>query len=300
MEIETLVETRHKCSEGPHWDADNNRVLFIDIFGKTCTTVDLETKKVKVVSGMTETVSAVVPKAGSKDEVVLCHGQKLEFLNLETGNRETIAHLDPESDSRLNDAKCDPAGRLWAGTMGPEASPGNVEKEKGSVFCLDEKKNVTRKFDKVNIANGLAWSLDKKIFYYIDSLLRTVDAFDYDVETGEIKNRRTAIDVKSFEPFEYIPDGMCIDAEGMLWVALFNGGKLIRCDPNTGKKVSEICLPVTQTTSCCFAGPELDVMIVTSASLISDEEYEKQPKAGNIFRIKNVGVRGVPGISYVC
>jgi len=182
--------------------------------------------------------------------------------------------------------------------MGPEASPGNVEKEKGSVFCVEKDGSLSTKFDKVNIANGLAWSSDHKTFYYIDSLLRTVDAFDYNVETGEIKNRRTAINVQSFEPFEHIPDGMCIDAEGMLWVALFNGGKVIRCDPNTGKKLSEIVMPVKQTTSCCFAGPNLDQLIVTSASLLSEEELNQQPKAGNVLRIRNVGVCGLQGVSY--
>eukprot|EP00794_Sanderia_malayensis_P017423 gene17423-19167_t len=299
MEIEVLVAKRHHCAEGPHWDHENKRLLFIDIFGKTCTTVDLDSKKANEISGMTETVSAVVPRAGYKNQVVICHGNKLEFLDLESGKLELIAQVDKNADNRLNDAKCDPEGRLWAGTMGPEASPGKVTPEQGSVFCLDEKQNITQKFDKVNIANGLAWSLDRSTFYYIDSLLRGVDAFDYDVQTGEIKDRRTAIDIKSFEPFKYIPDGMCIDAEGMLWVCLFNGGKVIRCDPNTGKKISEIKMPVTQTTSCCFAGENLDQLIITSASLLSKEELDKQPSAGFIFRVKNIGVHGVKSTSYV-
>lgn len=299
MEIETLVAHRHICAEGPHWDHESNRLLFIDIFGKTCSAVDLDTKEVKVVGGMSETVSAVVPRASSKDEVLICHGPKLEFLNLQTGKLQLVAHLDQNTDNRLNDAKCDPAGRVFAGTMGPESSPGNVAPEKGSVYCLDEKHNVVKKFDKVNIANGLAWSLDNKTFYYIDSLVRRVDAFDYNIETSELQNRRTAIDFKNIEPFEYIPDGMCIDAEGMLWICLFNGGKVIRCDPRKGTKISEILLPVKQTTSCCFAGPKLDQLIITSGSvMLSEEELKQQPLAGSVFRIKDVGVCGVQGVSY--
>ncbi|XP_065051526.1 regucalcin-like [Rhopilema esculentum] len=298
MEIEVLVNQRYQCGEGPHWDHANNRLIFNDISGKSVTVVDLETKEAKRVDGMPDTVSAVVPRASNKDEVVICHGQNLEILNLETKQREIIAIVDEGTENILNDAKCDPVGRLWAGTMGPEASPGNVDPEKGSVFCLDKDRKISKKFDKVNIANGLAWSLDQKTFYYIDSLPRKVDAFDYDVATGEIKNRRTAIDVKKFEDFAHITDGMCIDEEGMLWIALFNGGKVIRCNPNTGEKLSEILLPVKQTTSCCFAGPNLDQLIVTSASSLSEEELKQQPEAGFVFRIKNVGVRGVQAVSY--
>eukprot|EP00112_Aurelia_sp_Birch-Aquarium-sp1_P000956 Seg1093.2 transcript_id=Seg1093.2/GoldUCD/mRNA.D3Y31 product=Regucalcin protein_id=Seg1093.2/GoldUCD/D3Y31 len=298
MDIEVLVNDRYQCGEGPHWDDANNRLLFNDIFGQNVTVVNLETKEARKVGGMPETVSSVIPRASNKDEVVICHGRNLEILNLENGKREVLAEVEKGTENRFNDAKCDPVGRIWAGTMGPEASPGNVDREKGSVYCLDKDKNIKQKFDKVNIANGLAWSADHKTFYYIDSLPRKVDAFDFDVSSGEVKNRRTVIDVQSFEPFAHIPDGMCIDAEGMLWVALFNGGKVIRCDPNTGKKLSEIIMPVKQTTSCCFAGPNLDQLIVTSASLLSEEEFKKQPKAGCVFRISKVGVTGTKGVSY--
>ncbi|XP_006881073.1 PREDICTED: regucalcin-like [Elephantulus edwardii] len=151
--------------------------------------------------------------------------------------------------------------------------------------------HVEKYFDQVDISNGLDWSLDHKILYYIDSLSYSVDAFDYDLQTGQISNRRN---VYKLEKEEQILDGMCIDVEGKLWVACYNGGRVIRLDPQTGKRLQTVKLPVDKTTSCCFGGRDYSEMYVTSArDGMNPESLLKQPEAGGIFKITGLGVKGI-------
>jgi len=296
MKVEVLVARRLKCGEGPHWDDKNNRLLFVDITGKKCFVFDWETKEVKTLEGMAKNVHAVIPRESNKDEVIICHGLNFEVLNLKTAEREVIAEVD--QGSSINDAKCDAAGRIWAGTFSENATDDNPNPRKGAMFCLDKNKVVTKKYAEVETSNGLCWSPDSLKFYHADSIPRIVSAYDYNLETSEVTNKTVAIDVNKLEEEKKFPDGMCIDAEGMVWVALFNGWKVIRCNPNTGEKLSEIKMPVKQPTSCCFAGPNLDQLVITSASIVPDDEFEKQPLAGSVFIVKDVGVRGTKMVSY--
>ena len=158
------------------------------------------------------------------------------MLDLATGRR---AHIeDPEDhlpDNRFNDGKCDPAGRLWAGTMAIDESHGA-----GALYCLHPDLTVHRMVPNVSVSNGLAWSLDQKTMYFVDSPTRRIVGFDYELESGSIDNARTIFDVPEGAGF---PDGMTIDAEGHLWVALWNGGRVLRVDPAAGAISDEIVLP---------------------------------------------------------
>ncbi|XP_031228079.1 regucalcin [Mastomys coucha] len=186
--------------------------------------------------------------------------------------------------------------RVAVGTMAEETAPAVLERHQGSLYSLFPDHSVKKYFDQVDISNGLDWSLDHKIFYYIDSLSYTVDAFDYDLQTGQISNRRI---VYKMEKDEQIPDGMCIDAEGKLWVACYNGGRVIRLDPETGKRLQTVKLPVDKTTSCCFGGKDYSEMYVTCArDGLSAEGLLRQPDAGNIFKITGLGVKGIAPYSY--
>ncbi|XP_053773556.1 regucalcin isoform X4 [Desmodus rotundus] len=187
--------------------------------------------------------------------------------------------------------------RVTVGTMAEETAPAVLERHQGSLYSLFPDHHVEKYFDQVDISNGLDWSLDHKIFYYIDSLSYSVDAFDYDLQTGKISNRRS---VYKLEKEEQIPDGMCIDAEGKLWVACYNGGRVIRLDPQTGKRLQTVMLPVDKTTSCCFGGKFYSEMYVTCARDGMDPEgLLRQPKAGGIFKITGLGVKGIPPYPYV-
>ncbi|KAB0338481.1 hypothetical protein FD755_025241, partial [Muntiacus reevesi] len=188
--------------------------------------------------------------------------------------------------------------RKWkkGSTMAEETAPAVLERRQGSLYSLFPDHHVEKYFDQVDISNGLDWSLDHKIFYYIDSLSYSVDAFDYDLQTGKISNRRS---VYKLEKEEQIPDGMCIDVEGKLWVACYNGGRVIRLDPETGKRLQTVKLPVDKTTSCCFGGKDYSEMYVTCArDGLDSKGLLQQPEAGGIFKITGLGVKGIPPYPY--
>lgn len=193
--------------------------------------------------------------------------------------------VNPESDvpgTRLNDAKCDAAGRLWAGTMAIDESP-----ERGTLYRIDADGRVVPMVRKISISNGLAWSADGATMYYVDSPTRRVDAFDFDLATGAISGRRTVIRIT-----DGFPDGMCVDSAGNLWIALW-GGWCVAChDPRTGARLAEVRLPVEAVTSCCF--DDADGLWITTASRDLDAAgHQAQPLAGGIFHAR-VGITGPP------
>ncbi len=211
-------------------------------------------------------------------------------------SRETgmsAVYANPEAGlpgNRFNDGKCDLQGRLWAGTMSM------IETERaGSLYRVDADGNVSRHLSPVGISNGLAWSVDSRTMYYIDSPTRRVDAFDYDAETGGISNRRPAVELVAGMGF---PDGMTIDAEDKLWVALWEGWGVGRFDPATGKMLVKVEVPAARVTSCCFGGSDLEDLYITTASRdLTAAEREKQPDAGGIFAARP-GVRGTPSVRF--
>ncbi|XP_033109590.1 regucalcin-like [Anneissia japonica] len=290
MAVEVVVRNCGKLLEGPHWDSASDTLLFVDISGRAVHRYDPNTGKNKTVQ-LGENVGAVVP---TKDGRLLIAGRHtFSYLDWESGKLEPIAAVEPDKpNNRFNDGKCDPMGRFWAGTMGPEERPAEVLLHQGTLYCLHTDLTVKPHFDQISISNGMAWSLDHKTLYYIDTLLEYVDALDYDKETGEIKNRRHIIHAPVEEG---LLDGMCIDAEGMLWIAMFQKSRVNRYNPNTGEKLQTIMFPATNITSCCFGGPNYDVLYVTaSAEGLTDGELKEQPLAGSVFKVTGLGVRGLP------
>jgi sugar lactone lactonase YvrE len=223
-------------------------------------------------------VGFVVPRDGGG--FVIGTERGLAVWDHEEGGLTWIAN--PEQDkpgNRFNDAKCDPRGRLWAGTMAMDESA-----EQGALYRADAR-GVKRMLERVSISNGLAWSPDGATMYYVDSPTRRVDAFDY--RDGEISNRRTVITLD-----DGFPDGMCADADGNLWVALWGGWGVACHDPCTGGRIAKIALPVEAVTSCCFG--EGDALFITTASRDLDAAGRgRQPLAGGVFRA-HVGVGGMP------
>jgi len=188
---------------------------------------------------------------------------------------------------RYNDGKCDPAGRLWVGSMGME--PPN--RYKASLYRLDQDLSITRILDSITVSNGICWSLDKTKMYYIDTPTGKVKVFDYDDQTGGISNGRTAVEIPDGMGG---PDGMTIDSEGHLWVCLW-GGSCVGCfDPETGELLKRINIPAKNITSCAFGGKDLQTLFVTSANTgMSPEDAEKYPHAGGLFAVE-MDVKGVP------
>lgn len=176
--------------------------------------------------------------------------------------------------------------------MAEETAPGVRARRQGALYTLFPDLSVIKQLDQVDISNGLDWSLDHRTFFHIDSLAYAVHAFNYDVHTGKIVCPRL---VYHLEEEERMPDGMCIDAEGKLWVACIDGGRVIRIDPETGKRIQTVRLPTSRITSCCFGGKDYAEMYVTSAYDGLDEAtLAKEPQAGEIFKITGLGVKGIP------
>jgi sugar lactone lactonase YvrE len=278
--IEVVTAAGAELGEGPIWDARSSRLAWVDITARRLHLTD-------TVSGATETievplaVGAVAPRAAGGFVAALQDG----FWVVGDGPARRIAAI-PEARPglRFNDGKCDPAGRFWAGTMAYDEALGA-----GALYRLDPDGEALMVLGEVTISNGLAWSLDGATMYYIDTPTQRVDAFSYDPMTGEIEDRRPEIHVP---PEAGAPDGLTIDADGGLWIALWGGSAVHRYLEGRLERV--IGLPVSQPTSCCFGGAGLDELYITSAwQGLSPDARQAQPLAGALFCVRP-GVRGVP------
>jgi sugar lactone lactonase YvrE len=286
MNIEARLELDAKATlgEGPCWDARRRLLYWVDIEEGMLHIYDPARREDRAIN-LRQPIGSVVTRKSGGVLLALKHG--FYALDPET---ETLEHLrDPEAhlpENRFNDGKCDPAGRFWAGTVAKGAAPGG-----GSLYCLGADLTVDKKVEGASISNGLAWSSDERVMYYVDSLTRAVSTFDYDKASGEIANRRVVIRIPGVMG---LPDGMSIDEEGMLWIALWDGAMVGRWNPASGKLLGEIPLPVSRPTSCVFGGENLDELYITSARYGLDEmALAEQPLAGGIFKCKP-GIRGGP------
>jgi sugar lactone lactonase YvrE len=199
--------------------------------------------------------------------------------------RELARVEDDRPGNRFNDCKCDPAGRLWAGTMSGEHAPGEA-----SLYRLVPGGQIECVITGTTISNGLGWTPAGDRMYFIDSTAQRIDAFDYDAGTGEIAGRRTFARI---DPSDGKPDGMTVDSEGGIWVALFAGGAVRRYGQD-GALEAHIELPVTNPTSPVFGGPDLRTLYVTSARHeLSEEQLAAEPLAGAVFALEP-GVTGLP------
>ncbi|KAI1899544.1 hypothetical protein AGOR_G00062880 [Albula goreensis] len=294
VKVECVVKEKSLIGEGPVWEERDGTLLFVDISGKRINRWNPETNQTQIMK-TEKFVGAVVPRKSGG--YIMAEGTRFAAVDWEKQTTTTIAHVDSDrANNRFNDGKVDPMGRFFAGTMAMEVQPAVLERKQGSFYSLNLDHTVVKHFDQVDISNGLDWSLDHKILYYIDSLSYMVEAFDYDIQTGKICNRRK---VYSLEKGEGIPDGMCIDIEGKLWVACYNGARVLRIDPHTGKRMDTVMLPVDKTTSCCFGGKDYSELYVTSAYQGMDQEdLARQSEAGCLFRVTGLGVKGIPPNSF--
>ncbi|HEX7265431.1 MAG TPA: SMP-30/gluconolactonase/LRE family protein [Candidatus Dormibacteraeota bacterium] len=283
--VEVVVAAGAELGEGPMWDARSGRIAWVDILARRIHLTD-------PVTGATESietpfhVGAIAPRANGGFVAALQDG----FWVVGDGPPRRIAGV-PEARPglRFNDGKCDPAGRFWAGTMAYDQARGA-----GALYRLDAIGRPTLVIDGVTISNGLDWSLDGRAMYYVDSPLQRIDAFDYEPSTGEISDRRAVVRVV---PEMGTPDGLTIDADGGIWVALWGGSAVHRY--LDGRLDRVITMPVSQPTSCVFGGADLDELYVTSAwEGLSDSDRRAQPLAGALFRVRP-GIRGRPTRSYL-
>lgn len=269
--------------EGSLWDVDNQKLLWVDILDHKIYAFDPKTGSNKGFDLKQDIGTVVITESG----LVAFAGQNgIGYLNPKTG--DITGGPQPEKnnpDIRFNDGKCDPRGTFWAGTMAYDCENGA-----GTLYEFDSKGNYKKKIERITISNGLVWSSNRTKFYFIDSLTYEVHQYDYNEITGEIKNKKI---ISTIDKSIGLPDGMAIDSEDHLWIALFGGGKVIRVNPKTGNIVFEVILPVPKITSCAFGGADLDELYITTACYqMNSEVLEKYPLSGSLFHVK-VPFKGV-------
>lgn len=294
------VAVKDACStigEGPHWDEASQTLYYVDIEDKSVSRWNSVTGGVQKIK-LEKTIGFVIPS--KKGDVIIGLGQTIARLEWDTKKVTVLHEVDQDKSTRFNDAKCDPWGRIWAGTMGLEKQSAVVEKEQGSLYCIDTDGSIKKHVDKVSISNGLAWSADHQTMYYIDSIPRCVYAFDYDIDSGSPSNQRIVVQLPpDTERTLGYPDGMAIDNEGKLWVACFYAGRVARYDPETGKQIQTVEIPGLRTTSVCFGGKDYDDMYVTcSRHWCTLDELSKFPLSGSVFRVTGLGIKGCPSVMY--
>jgi sugar lactone lactonase YvrE len=284
--VELAVDAHCQLGEGPAYFYD--RLWWVDILGKRIHEYDPKTGEHHAHIYSVQ-VTAVVPRQGGG--FVLATEDGFALLDHMGGKMEFV--MDPEKHlpgNRFNDGKCDPRGRLWAGTMAREGAP-----QAGALYVLGQNLIAEHRVPHVSCSNGLAWSSDGRTMYYIDTPTGTVDAFSYEPETGAIANRQPVIRIPDGNGY---PDGMTIDAEGKLWVATWDGWSVLRCDPVTGNILEKIPVPVAQVTSCAFGGPNLSDLYITSARAgVLSDDIEQQPHAGGLFRLRTT-THGLPTVAF--
>ncbi|GAB3913608.1 SMP-30/gluconolactonase/LRE family protein [Larkinella knui] len=282
---EVVLDHACQLGEGPVWDAEKKRILWVDILPGEIHSYDPGRGEHRIFK-TGQMVGAIALRSSGNFIAALQNG----FHEISLENETVTPIANPEvhlPENRFNDGKCDPAGRFWAGTMALSEEPGA-----GALYVLNADNSVSVKVENVTCSNGLAWSLDHRLLYYIDSPTRQVVAYDYDLHSGTITNKRVVI---QFEEEDGFPDGMTIDEKGMLWIGMWDGWKVARCNPNTGERLQQIDLPAARITSCTFGGDSLDDLYITSAKTgLSQQELAEQPLAGCLFVVRNTGIKGLP------
>ncbi|MDA4123582.1 MAG: SMP-30/gluconolactonase/LRE family protein [Thaumarchaeota archaeon] len=285
---EIASNIRAELGEGPSWDAEKKVLYWVDISGGVVYVHTPNDPNDKLVQRVKD-VGCVVPRKGGGLAVASQHALYGLDLQGKTLTPLTEQVETDKAENRFNDGKCDPAGRFWAGTMDGRPTRSPI----GAFYVLEKGRKLKKVLSDITVSNGMGWSPDNKTMYYIDSPTRKVSAFDYALSTGEIKNRRTVVDFAQTQQ-QGNPDGMAVDAEGMIWVAHWGGGRVTRWNPSNGKLLDTIIIPADQSSSCCFGGDNLDELYITSARKgIDPKLLAAKPLTGALFVVKT-GVRGLP------
>jgi sugar lactone lactonase YvrE len=285
MQAELLLDAQAALGEGPAWDAATQTLYWVDILAKR---IHLQRDGRDNFLQLDEYVGCVAPRRGG-GLIATLHAS---FATLEWAAPKPtfLARVEEPASNRFNDGKCDPAGRLLAGTMDMgEKNPS------GNLYSLEAGKPPRVLISGVTISNGLAWSPDYKTFYYIDTPTRQIRAYDYNLDTGDLSNPRVAVQVPASMGW---PDGMTSDMEGRLWVALWGGSRVARWNPLSGRVEAEVSVPALQTSSCVFGGPRRDILFVTSARVgMVASALAQSPLSGGVFQIQTQ-TEGMPTFAF--
>jgi len=273
-------------AESPVWDTRGRCLLWVDIDTGRVHRLDPRTGADTATAVGVPVGAVAVRRAGG---LVLAAGRGFAFLDEAAGTldwRWTGGRGD-----RMNDGKCDPAGRFLAGTLTVAQTPGAA-----ALYQLAADGTVTTLIGGVAVSNGLGWSPDGSLLYFADTPLERVDVLDYDAADGAVSARRPFADLRDVPGR---PDGLTVDAEGGVWVAMARGGRAVRRFTPDGRLDHLVELPVPLVTSVAFGGRDLaDLYVTTSRVGLGPADLACEPGSGAVFCVPAVGVRGLPASEY--
>ncbi|KAJ9635334.1 uncharacterized protein PV06_09381 [Exophiala oligosperma] len=292
-EIKPWITAGNILGEGPIYLEDSKELCWIDIAGKSISRSRIDAKGGREVYPLPVISTVLAEIEGRPDELILGTENGFALWNWKDKSFRPLVDIwknDPVmgKKSRLNDGNIDCRGRFWAGSM--IGMFGADETGNSSLYRLDSDLSVHTMLDGISIANGLGWNSDNTVMYFADSHDRTVWAFDFDAESGSISNKRAFY----IHDGEAVPDGLAVDADGNVWLALWEGYAVLQISPE-GEVIRKIDLPVSRVTCPCFGGPDFDELFITSAMLDPERPVGVE---GCVFRLK-VGVRGRPRNRFV-
>lgn len=284
---ELALDARADLGEGPLWDAANQRLLWVDIMQGRVNAFEPATGRTQSWATGEPAGAAALRASGG---MVVAVQSGFAAIDENTGQLKSLAVYEGASpDIRMNDGKCDPAGRFWAGTMAFDMRAGA-----GALYRLDPGGTVTTMVTGVTISNGLDWTPDLSGMYYIDTMTGRIDLFDYDAATGGIANRRAFVRIEEGAGY---PDGMTVDAAGNVWVALWGGGA-VRCYSPAGKLEGVVRVPAVQSSCCAFGAADLGDLYITSARTgLPADVLTRNPANGGVFVVRT-GAKGRPAWKY--
>jgi sugar lactone lactonase YvrE len=281
--LEPVLEARAALGEGPVWDDRTETLLWVDIHRH-------EVHRFDPAAGVDGSIILDDPvgSVALREDGGLIGAVGMSLGEIDEDRAAFRPWHTVHDGDRVNDGACDPRGRYLVGTLTEPLVP-----RRSALFSLEPGGRIRRLLSDVTLSNGLSWSADGQTLYYIDTFLERVDAFDYDLETGDLdaRSRRVVVDLREAEGR---PDGMAIDAAGNLWVAMARG-RSVRCYDAQGRLQHLVPVPAPVVTSCTFGGPDLaDLYITTGQWPASPQELTGWPHAGAVFRLAGTGTRGFP------
>ena len=284
VSIEVAAKRWSACGEGPVWDADRGLVYWVDILGQQILTTDFNTLITTEIIKYSEMIGATAYRPDGGLVAAVASG----FVAI--GAEGTVgAHVHCLTPGvRMNDAKTDKNGNLWAGSCAYDFAGGY-----GGLWKLDESGTASLAIEGLTQPNGMGWSPDGSWFYLVETQARVILKFPFDADSATVTNN--PVELIGAANFLGYPDGLTVDTEGNLWIAEYAGGAVHRFSPN-GDPLRKIAIPTTYPTSCAFVGPNLDQLWVTSAA--TDANPKNDPLAGSSFLITGVDAVGIPATAY--
>jgi sugar lactone lactonase YvrE len=276
VRVEQVTDPVAYHGEGPVWSRRWGGLRWVDMLAGDLLTLDADGTVARRHVG--DVAAVVRPRRQGGAVIAVERGFALEDAD---GTLTRVGDVLDDDGVRMNEGGCDPDGRFYCGSMAYDQRPGA-----GTLYRLDPDRSVSVILDEVSVSNGLEWSPDGSLAYYNDTPTQQVALFDYDSDTG-LTGRRVFVEIPEEDGH---PDGLTVDADGGVWVALYGGGAVRRYSPD-GRLDEIVELPTSQVTACTFGGPGLDELFITTSQ--ENLEPGTDPLAGALFRAA-AGVTGRP------